>query len=601
MPYPNDLIIDKARHGANVFFLGPQSENAALARRGFAAIVNHWIEWRTGLFRGGSENDADETQRHDDIVASRTALHKELLDLCDAFSAETPTYTPRYFGHMVSEISLPALFGHFAALVHNPNNTSNEVSKVGARLEDEAIEMLARMVGFSPDEAEGHFTSGGTIANFEAIWRARYRIDHALALGLAVSEADDTRLDPFAAAHMGWRAFDDLALSRAIDEQTMRAASSVIGNPFDVAARISERSGHTYRGPVLITPASKHYSWRKSANIFGLGEEAFVDAPLDRSGRLDVTCLESLIEGARHDRRPILAIVSVAGTTEAGTIDPIDDICDLLDHYRRQGVHIWHHVDAAFGGFFTSTLGSESASVLPPNTIQALQAIRRADSVTLDPHKLGYVPYACGAFIVPSHRNYIASTFQAPYIERSAANDKWRGTIEGSRPATGAAGTWLTGRTIGYDGQIFGPMLAGTVRARQAFAEAIAAEGSLVRNLPVQDTNILCFSLAEHGDPLTISNLRTNLVFRAFEKDPNFAISKTVFSSASYQKLIEQHVSTYSGEIDSPDLHLLRCVFMNPFLSDRTERSRLLAEFVQRLKQHILNANEQMLSDSALE
>ena len=38
--------------------------------------------------------------------------------------------------------------------------------------------MLATMVGYNPAATQGHFTSGGTVANFEAVWRARYRLDH---------------------------------------------------------------------------------------------------------------------------------------------------------------------------------------------------------------------------------------------------------------------------------------------------------------------------------------------------------------------------------------------------------------------------------------
>ena len=91
---------------------------------------------------------------------------------------------------MVSELSLPALFGHFATLLHNPNNLSREVARTCSVIEDEAIAMLAAMLGFDPKVARGHFTSGGTVANFEGVWRARYRMDHGLALGLWRAERD---------------------------------------------------------------------------------------------------------------------------------------------------------------------------------------------------------------------------------------------------------------------------------------------------------------------------------------------------------------------------------------------------------------------------
>ena len=38
-------------------------------------------------------------------------LSQHLAELCEALTAETPTHTPRYIGHMKAEVSLPALFG----------------------------------------------------------------------------------------------------------------------------------------------------------------------------------------------------------------------------------------------------------------------------------------------------------------------------------------------------------------------------------------------------------------------------------------------------------------------------------------------------------
>ncbi|HAJ03440.1 MAG TPA: hypothetical protein DCL55_09410, partial [Brevundimonas sp.] len=117
-------------------------------------------------------------------------LGRRLLTLCDALTAETPTFSPRYIAHMKADLSLPGLLGWFAAMLHNPNNSSRDASRVGSVIETEAIAALAGMLGYDPAQAQGHFTSGGTVANFEAVWRARYRLDHWLALALHISETD---------------------------------------------------------------------------------------------------------------------------------------------------------------------------------------------------------------------------------------------------------------------------------------------------------------------------------------------------------------------------------------------------------------------------
>jgi len=568
---------------ADAYFLGPKSENAASVERAFDEILKHWFDWRASLFQDDGRAVTKDERGSEAFRVEEERLHAALRSLCDMLLAETPTFTPRYLSHMLSETSLPALFGYLAALVHNPNNTSREVSRVGAKMEIDAIAMLAEMLGFDPARAQGHFTSGGTVANFEAVWRARYRIDHALAFALALAEHSRSEINLFEVAHIDRSSIEARCHDYGISDVTMRAASSVLGNPFDIAGRLSERSGHAYRGPVLITPGNKHFSWRKAANVFHLGEDSLWSAPLDDEGRLDVTALRTLIEKARQQNRPVLAVVSVAGTTEAGEIDPVHEVVELLHEYKEQGVHIWHHVDAAYGGYFCSMLGGASEAALEKRETRALRAIRHADSVTIDPHKLGYVPYACGAFLTRDAACYKASSFHAPYIDRAEIGDKWQSTLEGSRSAAGAAATWLTGRTIGFGPERFGALLTDTIRARQTFEKAIVSQCPGVATLAPADTNILCFSIVKQSDTLTLSNQRTEKVFQRFQSDPGFSVSRTVFGAEGYQHLIAAHASRHGMVVDADQLRLIRCVFMNPFLPKSQVLDEVLPKFVARL------------------
>lgn len=568
---------------ADAYFLGPKSENGPWVRGEFQAILDHWFDWRRSLFLDDPEAIPEARRLSPEFLREREILGQELRRLLDMLRSEVPKYTPRYIGHMVSELSLPALFGHFATLLHNPNNTSREVAKVGARMESEAIAMLAKMLGYDPAEAQGHFTGGGTLANFEAVWRARYRMDHALSLALVLAERDGDPLDPFAAAHMGWRQFDVLRAEREVSDSEMRAASMVLGNPYDIARRISAAAGREYRGPVLITPGNKHFSWRKAANLLGLGEASFWNAPLDREGRVELRTLAQLIDAARDEARPIVCLATVAGTTEAGEIDPINAVADLLDELAEDGVHIWHHVDAAYGGFFCSMLGGDAEKTLAPKQCAALRAIGRAQSITIDPHKLGYVPYSCGAFLTKNRQAYQASSFQAPYIDRADADDKWRCTLEGSRSGAGAAAVWLTGKTLGFDADRFGVLVAAGIKARKTFQESVVKSNTLVRPLAPADTNILCFSLARQGDTLSAANARAIDAYAKFQASPEFSVSKTVLFAESYDALINAHVESYDGVRDADELALLRCVFMNPFWADPAVSAHLTGQFVATL------------------
>src|SRR5690606_2024902 len=86
---------------------------------------------------------------------------------------DVPVFSGRYQGHMLAEQTLASQAAWFATMLSNPNNVVVETSPVTTRLELEVAAQLAAMIGYDPGQAWGHLTSGGTIANFEALWIAR--------------------------------------------------------------------------------------------------------------------------------------------------------------------------------------------------------------------------------------------------------------------------------------------------------------------------------------------------------------------------------------------------------------------------------------------
>jgi glutamate/tyrosine decarboxylase-like PLP-dependent enzyme len=570
---------------AKAYFPGPKSENEAWVRAEFQAILDDWFDWRR-QYRSDDPAAIEPAERMTPaFLRERERMSQQLGTLKTLMRRETPTYSPRYVGHMVSELTLPALFGHLTALLHNPNNTSKEVSRVGTVIEAEAIAMLAEMIGFDPRRARGHFTSGGTVANFEGVWRARYRLDHWLALALWIAEETGETLDVFASAHMGWARYKRLLETFAPAPEDLRRCSAVAGNPADVIRRLSTACGHDYAGPVVLVPGNKHFSWRKAANVFGLGEEAFWEIALDADGRFDLDDLERLVDRAAARHRPILAVVSVAGTTETGEIDPVDRVADRLQTWREtRGWQLWHHVDAAYGGFLCTIAGATGETGLAPAAVRALRAIGRADSVTIDPHKLGFVPYACGAFLARDRDHYTVSVFAAPYLERERiADDPWTVTLEGSRSAAGAAAVWLTGRTMGFGPDGFGALLGGMVDAARRFQrEALATVADLHVLCPV-DANIVCFSAARRGEALSRANRRTRELHAALGGAGEFAVTTTTLAAPIHAQQIARHVAHWGGAADDTQLVLIRCVFMNPYWASEAVRKTLLPDFANLL------------------
>lgn len=555
-------------------FPGVRGENAVWIQNAVAGVLDHWFEWRRALF---PQDAAAEARAPGE---SHEVLSEQLDRLCQALSAETPTCTPRYIAHMKSDISTPALLGWIAAMLHNPNNTSRDASRVGSVLEAEAIEMLAAMLGYDPQTAQGHFTSGGTVANMEAVWRARYRMDHWLSLALWLAEQMGRPLDVFADAHMGWSRYRSLCETHRPTEEALRRCSAAASDPVDIWRRLDRASAGGWRGPVLLAPATAHYSWRKAASLFGLGENALWSVALDADGRMDMEAFDGLIARARDESRPILLTVGVAGATETGQIDCLHAWRRRLERLEREdGAHVWSHVDAAYGGFFRIAQG-----VFDTRAIAALDALGQADSVTIDPHKLGYTPYACGAFLTRDTASYAVSTFDAPYLARPELGDaKWASTLEGSRSGAGAAAVWLTGRTLGFDPTGLGQVLAETIRARRQFQAKMVDLIPEARFLEPADTNIACFSIAMTGERLSSANRLTRSLFKTISKAPGFSVSKTELGPAS-AAVIDSHVKRWRGVVDAPTMTVIRCVFTNPYWSDAETRTALFEEFATLVK-----------------
>jgi glutamate/tyrosine decarboxylase-like PLP-dependent enzyme len=137
----------------------------------------------------------------------------------------------------------------------------------------------------------------------------------------------------------------------------------------------------------LIVYASEqcHYSIDKSADILGLGREGARKIPTDDRFHIITDALREAIAKDREAGRIPCCIVGVAGTTSTGVVDPLDELAEIAHETR-----CWYHIDAAYAG--PLAFSSKYKDML--------RGINRADSITFDPHKWMFVPFACGATLV---------------------------------------------------------------------------------------------------------------------------------------------------------------------------------------------------------
>jgi aromatic-L-amino-acid decarboxylase len=128
-----------------------------------------------------------------------------------------------------------------------------------------------------------------------------------------------------------------------------------------------------------------HYSFDKAVDLLGLGRGQLRKLPVDDLFRVDLPALEEALRADVDAGLKPCCIIGIAGTTNTGSIDKLDKLAELAARYG-----CWFHVDAAYGG---AVMLSEMYGTM-------LRGIDLADSITIDPHKWLYMPFAAGGILV---------------------------------------------------------------------------------------------------------------------------------------------------------------------------------------------------------
>ncbi|MFB9690441.1 pyridoxal phosphate-dependent decarboxylase family protein [Amycolatopsis plumensis] len=140
-----------------------------------------------------------------------------------------------------------------------------------------------------------------------------------------------------------------------------------------------------------VCGANAHHSVARAAWLLGLPAPIVVPCEGDRL----------LPEALDEILTPGCVVVTTAGTTNTGTLDPLPEIARIC---RRHNARL--HVDAAYGGM-----------ALCSDTLKTkLAGLDQADSVALDLHKFGWQPVAAGLFAAREAADLGALTVRAEYL-----------------------------------------------------------------------------------------------------------------------------------------------------------------------------------------
>ena len=268
-----------------------------------------------------------------------------------------------------------------------------------------------------------------------------------------------------------------------------------------------------------------------------------------------------------------------------------------------------------------------------PEVHHAFEASRLAESIAVDPHKLGYSPYPCG---VAAYRNDLIRQFltsEIPYLSTAHFEDVDSRThrapdsvgpyiLEGSKPGAAVAACWLSHRMIPPDRAGYGEILRASLLAARELYERLVHWDTAARangeTLPYRivavtpqppDTNIVC-SFVQERPPASLMctnalngrlyegfTLAGRGIARPYSYSQAFFFSRTVFEPQSYSSTALSALLGRAGldaaEYRQHGLFVLRATVMSPYhvlASETVGRQSLLAELLECLHEKILEA-----------
>jgi L-2,4-diaminobutyrate decarboxylase len=237
------------------------------------------------------------------------------------------------------------------ALTYNQGVTNWQISPGAATLEELCCQALCRLFGLEPT-AEATFMLAGTYANQQALYQALHR------------KAEEQGFDFTQQGLLGFESPDRL---------------------------------------VAVISRDAHFSLRHSVRTMGLGEQCLVTVEVDQNRRLDLGHLQETLDHLRATR-DVFCVVSTAGTTSTGSVDPI---LPLVEMCEKAGA--WLHVDGAYGLIYS----------LLPEWKPLFAGMELADSVSWDPHKQFRVPIPSSILFNRRREDFGRMALYADYFNRA--------------------------------------------------------------------------------------------------------------------------------------------------------------------------------------
>ncbi len=419
-------------------------------------------------------------------------------------------YHPRSLSYFTPPPLLLSVVGEMLAQVTQQGVDIWHAGPTAAFVEEEVIGWLRDLVGYGPGSF-GLLTSGGVMANFLAMALAR-----------------------------------DSHLAR------LRGATR-------------PPRGRDLEGVRIYTSDQTHFSIARALDELGFPAETLVVLPTDDRFRLHGAPVAEAIARDRAAGLTPVAVSGVAGSTNTGSVDLLDELADVA---RAEG--LWFHVDAAYGA--AARLSARDAARVGP--------LELADSVTVDPHKWFFQAYDIGGLVVQDGA-LLEETFggrRPEYYRGGEMPDDHAGEdprqlnfyrlgFEGTRRWR-ALKLWMSWKHVGTAG--FGRLVAANIDQAAMLARR-CAESDDLEALPAEpELSVVCFRHLPGGRaaamalPATDLDAHQDRLQAALEASGDGWLSTTRLRGSTWLRAGIVNTHTTDADIDALLATLRRLAAMIP-------------------------------------
>lgn len=312
----------------------------------------------------------------------------------------------------------------------------------------------------------------------------------------------------------------------------------------------------------IIFASTAHISWRRICDIINVN---YAVIEVNRKFQMNLECLEREIKKSQELGEHLL-IVATMGTTGCGAIDPLYEICELKKKFNFS-----LHVDAAWGGFLKVLDNDRTLSDYAQSN---LRIMKEADSITVDPHKQGYIPYGCGAVVYrdPNLRNEIMH--DAPYTF-ILNNNLGQVTLEGSRNGGYASSCWFNFKMLPLTNEGIGRIYKRLIEQTRHLKKIL--EEYEFKILIEPEMNIICFY--PKGEALAEINMKSEKIIHMCVIK-NTRLGYPVLSKFTTDD--KQFMSTMRCTINDKVLTTVRCVVSKVYW-DNSEWNRICERLLEKI------------------